>query len=195
MVTDLCEFEAGRIFSEFSGYGTAETALKSILRKQGLGLDASAFLCSSADFNNSCRKLLMANCEDKSSCVFGDITRIVPIKIRKMLFQEVEESFSISRQDVRMALSSIRKNRKKSGNTPGATAEVLFTSANRLKCALGPVNRDFALVGLDDGNGVVKGTVSSAIQKLTKIMNSSSNRPSSVKFIFSRRRSEHCLEC
>lgn len=154
--------------------------MQSVLQKSGM--TPNAFMESSADYTPVCQDLLIAN-SNGTRCVFGDITELVPPDQRKKMFQEIHETFRISKDDLRSA-------RKSLGKTTG-TADVLFTKAGRLKCSLGPVGKDFALVGLDDGHGGVKGLASTAqpkaMLKLTKMLDSTSDRTAFVNVIFSRR--------
>ena len=168
--------EAGNLFSEFAGYGTAELALHSALTKTKMNVDS--FGQCSADYNSKCQQLLMANAVDTDKCVFGDILNLVPDTVRGRLFEEIQESFTVTHDDLKVALKFLHKG-------SGASAKDLFTQKHRLKCPLGPVGRDFGLIGLDDGAGKPRGSASTAIKRLTRMISSTRCSPST--FIFSRR--------
>ena len=169
--------KAGHLFSEFSGYGTAEYVWESILNKSGLGPEG--FTKSSADMLPACRKLLQANCN--GGCVFSNILNLAPQPLRKTLCEDVTETFNVTKGDVLVALDSLSPARSMS-KPRKLVADDLFTSQKRLKCKLGPVGRDYAIVGLVDGTDSL-----GALTQMNRWLASASTQECCDKFLFSRR--------
>lgn len=176
------------MYSEFSGYGTAEMALESVMNTSAekLRCDPSPCKMSSADISTACQKLLLANRCRGSGCVFGDILSLLGDELRGQLCSEVVETFVVTREDVAKAVKALQP---KSTRAKIKKADVLFTAASRLKCKLGSVPRDYAIVGVE---GAKLSSPQKAILKMTSwlALPSASKRTASFKF---SRRSGGCI--
>lgn len=156
------------LFSEFSGYGTAELALQSVIAKSK-ETTGQEVMCraTSGDVNAMCRTLLS---ENVGGCVFGDIMNVAGDDLRKKLTAEVPETFKIKPKDVVAAVQA------------AGSFDKLFTKEGRLRKALGHAVQDCKLLhacksqsqGLEGAKG-----------KLKNLLTNDGAKP--LYFVFSRR--------
>lgn len=168
-------WEAVSMFSEFSGYGTAEIGVRAILAKASVATgDIVAMDTSSADVNTSCRKLLS---ENVGGCVFGNIMNVAGKSLAHELTSEIEETFKIKSNDVVKAIEAA-----------GGSMQKLFTKNGRLRKALGPVPQDCKLL---HAKGMKLGGFDEAVKQLTKLSKKTSKTATTTAmrafFVFSRR--------
>lgn len=90
------------MWSEFSGYGTAELALQAVCKQARPDWKVHP---SSADFNNCCREILTKN-SDSDTCIFGDILGLADSKPQEQLKTEIKCIIVVSSEHVTEAMKA-----------------------------------------------------------------------------------------
>ena len=124
------------IWSEFSGYGTAELAAKSVLAN--MKSPPVVKKMSSADVSAHCRQIIGANHED--SCIFGDIQNLVPEETLQKMHCPVVESIPVTGFDVSKAVKALKSR----------SIRNIFNGEGRLTRSLGSVHVGARLLGLEN---------------------------------------------